>query len=235
MEIAVNDLLTYLPLLLRGTGTTLMLGLGGLAISLVLGMLGAWGKLGSSRAGRRLANLYTTGIRSVPDLCWLLLFYFGAQTLLNNLGALTNLWGNYEIPPFMAGTLTIGIVFGAYMTETFRGAFQSIPKGQFEAASAIGMTKSQAFRLITFPQLLGYALPSLGVNWMVLIKTTALVSIIGLQDVVYYGLSAGRATHNPFLFFLALMGIFLMLTSCSNWILRNLEKRYTRGRRMGQS
>ena len=231
----MNDLLNYLPLLLRGTGTTLMLGVGGLVLSLFFGMIGAWGKLGRSPIGRRLADFYTTGIRSVPDLCWLLLFYFGAQNLLNKIGTMTELWDGVQIPPFASGILTIGIVFGAYMTETFRGAFQSIPKGQFEAASAIGMTEFQSFRLITLPQLLGYALPSLGVNWMVLIKTTALVSIIGLQDVVFYGLSAGRVTGKPFLFFIALMGIYLLLTSASNVVLRRLERRYTVGRRIGQS
>lgn len=227
----MEDLWAYRGLLAQGTLTTITLALSGLVVAVALGLLGAWGKLGGSRAGLRAANAYTTIVRSIPDICMMLLLYFGGQTLLNNIGQWTGLWDYIEINQFVAGTITIGIIFGAYMTETFRGAYQSIPKGQFEAATAIGMTPVQSFRIITLPQLMGYAIPSLGVNWMVLLKTTALVSIIGLQDVVWYALSAGRTTRNPFTFFLAVMVIYLILTFISELVLRWLERRYTVGRR----
>ncbi|MEO1455942.1 MAG: ABC transporter permease subunit [Pseudomonadota bacterium] len=226
----MEDVWSYRSLLLQGTLTTILLALGSLAIAVVFGLLGAWGKLGRSRAGQRIAGTYVTVVRSIPDLCMMLLLYYGGQTLLNQLGAATGLWDYIEINQFVAGILTIGFIFGAYMTETFRGAYQAIPKGQFEAAVAIGMTQRQTFRRITLPQLLGYAIPSLGVNWMVLLKTTALVSIIGLQDVVWYALSAGRTTRNPFAFFLAVMAIYLVLTFVSEVVLRLLERRYTTGR-----
>ncbi|MEL6208849.1 MAG: ABC transporter permease subunit [Pseudomonadota bacterium] len=226
----MEDVWSYRGLLLQGTLTTILLALGSLAIAVVFGLLGAWGKLGRSRLGQRVAGTYVTVVRSIPDLCMMLLLYYGGQTLLNQLGAATGLWDYIEINQFVAGILTIGFIFGAYMTETFRGAYQAIPKGQFEAAVAIGMTQRQTFRRITLPQLLGYAIPSLGVNWMVLLKTTALVSIIGLQDVVWYALSAGRTTRNPFAFFLAVMAIYLVLTFVSEVVLRLLERRYTTGR-----
>ena len=226
----MEDLWAYRGLLLQGTLTTITLALSGLVVAVALGLLGAWGKLGKSRVGQRAANTYTTVVRSIPDLCMMLLLYFGGQTLLNQIGQATGMWDYLEINQFVAGTITIGIIFGAYMTETFRGAFQSIPKGQFEAATAIGMTSAKTFRTITFPQLMGYAIPSLGVNWMVLLKTTALVSIIGLQDVVWYALSAGRTTRNPFTFFLAVMVIYLILTALSELVLRYLERKYTIGR-----
>ena len=226
----MEDLWAYRGLLLQGTLTTITLALSGLVVAVALGLLGAWGKLGKSRAGQRAANTYTTVVRSIPDLCMMLLLYFGGQTLLNQIGQATGMWDYLEINQFVAGTITIGIIFGAYMTETFRGAFQSIPKGQFEAATAIGMTPARTFRTITFPQLMGYAIPSLGVNWMVLLKTTALVSIIGLQDIVWYALSAGRTTRNPFTFFLAVMVIYLILTALSELVLRYLERKYTIGR-----
>lgn len=179
---------------------------------------------------RRIAGGYTTLVRAVPDLCMMLLLFFGGQTLLNALGQRTGWWDYVEIDAFVAGVLTIGFIFGAYMAESFRGAHGSIPPGQFEAAAAVGMTRGQTFRRITFPQLIGYALPSLGVNWMVLLKTTALVSVLGLQDLVYFATSAGRSSRNPFAFLMAVMAIYLVLTALSDVILRRLERRYTRGR-----
>lgn len=226
----MEDLWAYRGLLMQGTLTTITLALCGLVVAVALGLLGAWGKLSQSRAAQRAANAYTTIVRSIPDLCMMLLLYFGGQTLLNQLGQATGAWDYLEINQFVAGTITIGIIFGAYMTETFRGAYQSIPKGQFEAGTAIGLSKIGLFRTITLPQLMGYAIPSLGVNWMVLLKTTALVSIIGLQDVVWYALSAGRTTRNPFTFFVAVMVIYLVLTFLSELVLRYLERKYTVGR-----
>ncbi|MFM8745063.1 MAG: ABC transporter permease [Aestuariivirga sp.] len=229
----MESLWEYRWLLAQGTGVTLTLGLCGLALSMLIGLGGAAAKIGGSPLTRRLAGYYTSFVRAVPDLCMMLLLYFGGQTLLNKLGAMTGWWDYIEINSFAAGVLTIGFIFGAYMTESFRGAYSSIPAGQFEAARAIGMTAWQMFRRITFPQLMGYALPSLGVNWMVLLKTTALVSVIGLKDLVFFGVSAGRSTRDPFTFLMAILVIYLILTAISDAVLRTLEARYTRGRRLG--
>lgn len=226
----MGDLWDYRGLLLQGTGMTLLLGLTGLVLSLLIGLAGAAAKVGGGRVLRRIAGGYTTFVRSVPDLCMMLLLFFGGQTLLNKLGAATGWWENVDVNAFAAGVITIAFIFGAYMTETFRGAYGSIPTGQFEAALAIGMTRGQMFRLITFPQLMGYAIPSIGVNWMVLLKTTALVSVIGLHDLVFFGISAGRSTRNPFTFLIAIMVIYLLLTAVSEWALAWAERRYTRGR-----
>lgn len=224
------DLWEYRWLLLQGTGMTLLLGFSGLILSLMIGLLGASAKIGGGPVARRIAGVYTTFVRSVPDLCMMLLLFFGGQTLMNKLGAWTGWWEYIEVNAFAAGVITIAFIFGAYMTETFRGAYGSIPKGQFEAAMSIGMTKRQMFRLVTFPQLMGYALPSIGVNWMVLLKTTALVSVLGLHDLVFFGVSAGRSTRNPFAFLIAIMVIYLILTALSDLVLRALERRYTKGR-----
>lgn len=224
------DLWEYRWLLLIGTGRTIALGLCGLALALAIGLVACGARLGGGRVARRIAGGYTTLVRAVPDLCMMLLLFFGGQTLLNALGQRTGWWDYVEIDAFVAGVLTIGFIFGAYMAESFRGAHGSIPPGQFEAAAAVGMTRGQTFRRITFPQLIGYALPSLGVNWMVLLKTTALVSVLGLQDLVYFATSAGRSSRNPFAFLMAVMAIYLVLTALSDVILRRLERRYTRGR-----
>ena len=229
----MEGLWEYRWLLLQGTGVTLLLGLCGLALAMAIGLVSAAAKIGGTPVVKRLAGYYTTFVRSVPDLCMMLLLYFGGQTLLNKLGAATGWWDYIEVNSFAAGVITIGFIFGAYMTESFRGAYGSIPKGQLEAAMAIGMTSRQLFRRITFPQLMGYALPSIGVNWMVLLKTTALVSVVGLKDLVFFGVSAGRSTRDPFTFLIAILVIYLILTALSDIALRALEARYTRGRSIG--
>ena len=227
----MEGLWEYRWLLVKGTGVTLALGFCGLGLAMLLGLAGAAAKISGPPVLRKLAEVYTTFVRSVPDLCMMLLLYFGGQSLMNMLGEATGLWDYVDLNPFVAGITTIGFIFGGYMTETFRGAYGSIPTGQFEAARAIGMRPGQVFRRITFPQLMGYALPSIGVNWMVLLKTTALVSVLGLQDLVYFGVSAGRSTREPFSFLLAIMAIYLLLTAVSDVLLRLLEARYTKGRR----
>jgi His/Glu/Gln/Arg/opine family amino acid ABC transporter permease subunit len=227
----MEGLWEYRWLLVKGTGVTLALGFCGLGLAMLLGLAGAAAKISGPPVLRKLAEVYTTFVRSVPDLCMMLLLYFGGQSLMNMLGEATGLWDYVDLNPFLAGITTIGFIFGGYMTETFRGAFGSIPAGQFEAARAIGMRPGQVFSRITFPQLMGYALPSIGVNWMVLLKTTALVSVLGLQDLVYFGVSAGRSTREPFSFLLAIMAIYLLLTAVSDVLLRLLEAHYTKGRR----
>jgi His/Glu/Gln/Arg/opine family amino acid ABC transporter permease subunit len=228
----MESLWEYRWLLVQGTGVTLALGLCGLALAMLLGLAGAAAKIGGPPVLRKLAGGYTTFVRSVPDLCMMLLLYFGGQSLLNSLGEATGWWDYVDLNAFAAGVIAIGFIFGGYMTETFRGAYGSIPGGQFEAARAIGMRPAQVFCRITFPQLMGYALPSIGVNWMVLLKTTALVSVIGLQDLMYFGVSAGRSTRDPFTFLLAIMAVYLLLTAVSDAVLRLLEARYTKGRRI---
>lgn len=219
----------YRGLLFQGTLVTVAVGLASLAVAVVLGLLGAWGRLSRSKVANRIAGAYTSIIRSVPDLCLMLLLYYGGQTLLNELGEATGWWSYIEIHQFTAGVLTIGFIFGAYMTETFRGAFASIHKGEIEAAVAIGMTPVQRFRRILFPQLIRYALPSLSNNWLVLLKTTALVSILGLQEVTLQAFVAGRASKELFSFFFAALLIYLLLTAASDVIFRALRARYDLG------
>ncbi len=219
----------YRWLLLEGTLVTIAVGIASLVIAILLGLIGAWGKLSASRAAQRLAGGYTTLIRSIPDLCLMLLLYYGGQTLLNRAGEKTGLWSHAEIDAFTAGVLTIGFIYGAYMTETFRGAYQAIHKGEIEAASAYGMSRALRFRRIVLPQLLRYALPSLSNNWQVLLKTTALVSVLGLQEVVYQAFVAGRTTKQLFAFFFATLVIYLLLTALSDLVFQALRARFERG------
>ena len=222
-------ILEYQDQLIAGTIMTIKLALTSLVIAVVFGLLGAWAKLSSSRVARRIAGLYTTIVRGVPDLVLILLVFFGGQVALNNFGAATGLWGYVEVSQFASGAGTIGVIFGAYFTETFRGAIIAIPKGQIEAGVSCGMPQSLIFRHIIWPQMVRFALPGFTNNWLVQLKTTALVSVIGLQDLVYNAFTAGRSTGQLFTFMAAAFVIYLLLTGISDLLLRALEKHYSRG------
>jgi His/Glu/Gln/Arg/opine family amino acid ABC transporter permease subunit len=214
---------------MKGTLVTILVSLSSVLLAVAFGLLGAWGKLSASRAANRTANVYTTLIRGVPDLVLMLLIFYGGQQLLNNLGDATGLWGYVEINHFTAGVGTIGFIFGAYMTESFRGAYLAIPNGQIEAGVACGMSRILLMIRIIWPQLVRYALPSFSNNWLVLLKTTALVSVLGLHELVYESMTAGRSTRELFPFLFTALSIYLALTAISNLGLRWLDRKYSAG------
>ncbi len=218
----------YGPLLLAGTWVTVQLALLSLVVAVGLGLLGAWAKLSAYRGARLAATAYTTLIRGVPDLVLMLLIFFSMQIALNDV---TDLLGiePIEIEPFAAGVLTLGFIYGAYFAETFRGAFMAVPRGQLEAATAYGMREFQVFRRILFPQMMRHALPGIGNNWQVLLKSTALVSLIGLADLVKVAQDAGNVSFRVFLFISVTGLIYLALTTLSNGILYCLDRRYSAG------
>ena len=218
------------PLLLQGTWMTLKLAVLSLAVSVLLGLLGASAKLSSHRLLRVPAQLYTTLIRGVPDLVLMLLIFYSLQTWLTNFTDAMD-WEYIEINPFSAGVITLGFIYGAYFTETFRGAILSVPRGQIEAATAYGLKRGQRFRFVVFPQMMRFALPGIGNNWMVMLKATALVSIIGLADLVKAAQDAGKSTYQLFLFLVIAALIYLAITSASNFVLRRLERHYGAGAR----
>jgi len=222
-------LIEYRSQLWAGLVTTVQIALASLFFSVALGLIGAWAKLSANRTARALAGAYTTLVRGVPDLVLIMLVFFGGQVTLNAIGAATGLWDYLEVSQFAAGALTIGVIFGAYFTETFRGAILAIPRGQIEAGISIGMSRPLLFRRIVWPQMVRYALPGFGNNWLVQLKTTALVSVIGLQDLVYNAFTAGRSTGQLFTFMAAAFVIYLILTAISDLALRALDRRYSRG------
>lgn len=223
----------YGPVLLSGTWMTIQLALFSLALSILIGLLGATAKLSSIKVLRYFATLYTTLIRSVPDLVIMLLLFYSLQLGLNSITESLHM-EQIDINPFVAGVVTLGFIYGGYFTETFRGAFQSVPKGQIEAAYAYGMSPWQAFRRVLFPQMMRFALPGIGNNWQVLIKATALVSLIGLTDIVKITQDAGRSSMQVFYFSLVAAVIYLAITTLSNLLLMWLERRYSVGVKKGQ-
>ncbi|MEQ1066268.1 histidine ABC transporter permease HisQ [Acinetobacter sp. XH1741] len=223
----------YGPLLLSGTWMTIQLALLSLLLSVIIGLIGASSKLSNIKALRYIATAYTTLIRSVPDLVIMLLLFYSLQLGLNQITEALQM-EQIDINPFVAGVITLAFIYGAYFTETFRGAFQSVPTGQIEAAMAYGMTPWQVFHRVLFPQMMRFALPGIGNNWQVLIKATALVSIIGLTDIVKITQDVGRSTMQLFFFSIVAAAIYLVITTVSNLILMWLERRYSAGVREGQ-
>jgi len=155
----------------------------------------------------------------------MLLVFYGGQIGVNALGEWLG-WGYVDIDPFVAGVLTIGFIFGAYFTEVLRGAFLAVPAGQAEAALAFGFNRRQVLWRVVGPQMLRHALPGLSNNWLVMVKATAIVSVIGLSDLMSRASQAAGATREPFLFYLAVGGIYLGFTSLSElgfaWLARRL-------------
>lgn len=228
------NLAGYGAQIFAGTVTTVELSVLSLIVSFVIGLVGASAKLSKNRAARGISTVYTTIIRGVPDLVLMLLIFYSLQIWINDITDwLNSLQNSYELEfnldPFTSGVITLGFIYGAYFTETFRGAFLAVPKGQLEAARAFGMRPFLVFRRILFPQMMRYALPGLGNNWQVILKATALVSIIGLSDVVKAAQAAGEATFRTFYFICIAGAVYLVLTMISNGVLLLLERKYMIG------
>ena len=224
----VFDLHGYLPLILKGALLTVEVAVLSLLIAILLGLLGAAAKLSGSRVAKSIAGVYTTVIRGVPDLVLMTLVFFGGQMLVNEIGDRLG-WDYVDVSPFVAGVLTIGFIFGAYLTETFRGGIMAVSRGEIEAGHAYGLTSFQVFLRITFPAMVRHALPGFSNNWLVLAKTTALVSVIGLHDMVFNAGQAGGTTRQPFTFYFLVAILFLVITGVSDLGLRWVEKRYSVG------
>lgn len=207
---------------------TLKLSLAAVGVGLLLGLLGAVAKTSARPLPRLLGGAYTTLVRGVPETLWVLMIYYGTVSGLNALGAQ---FGQPELAldPFAAGTLALGLCFGAYATEVFRGALLAIPKGQREAGLALGLSAPRIFWRITLPQLWRTALPGLGNLYMILLKDTALVSLISLEELMRKAGVASNATKEPFTFYMSAAVIYLGLTALVMLALHLLEKRAGRG------
>lgn len=218
----------YGPALLGGLWTTLSVAALSLAAACAFGLLGAVAKLSGSRALRAAAGAYTTLIRGLPDLVLMLLVFYGGQIALNALGQRQG-WHYIDVPPYVAGVLTLGFIYGAYLAETFRGAILAVPRGQSEAALAFGMRRAQVLRRIVLPQMVRHAIPGFTNNWLVMVKATALVSLIGLDDLVHRANLASAATREPFTFFVFIAAVYLAITTVSLVLLAWLNRRFSLG------
>ncbi len=229
----ILDLLSPYPpgwggVLLTGAASTVAISAGAFLIGLLLGTGGALGKLSGIRPLRLMLELYTTAVRAVPELILIVGLYYAGMDGLNRLLIALNLPA-FELNGFAVAVAVLGFVQGAYMTEVLRGAILAIPVGQIEAAKAFGMGTRLRFRRIILPALLPNALPGLANLWMSVTKDSALVAVVGYQELALATRLAGASTKHYFIFFLASALIYLALTLVSNALFNLLERRVRRG------
>jgi len=175
------------------------------------------------------ANIYTTVIRGVPELLVIYLFFFGGSGAIMFVASMFGYNEYIEINAFVTGSFAIGIISGAYSTEVFRGAIQSIDKGQFEAAKVLGFSKFKQFYKIILPQMLRLAIPNLSNVWQITLKDTSLISVTGLVEIMRQSYIAAGSTRDPLFFYSFAAILYLLLTFLSMKLINKLEVKYSRG------
>ncbi len=220
----MSALVRYAPLLLRGALTTLEVAAFAVVIGLALGFLGGLASRARSRPLRLGVRALTSLLRGVPEFVILLVSFFALS------GALWRLTGGaVTVSPLVAGSAALGLTFGAYSSEAFRGALDAVPRGQNEAAAALGLDAGDRFRHVVLPQALRLAVPSVANLWQSLLKDTSLVSVIGLGDLMRRADTAGQATGEPFTFLLAAAAVYFVFLAVSQPGFVLLERHARRG------
>ncbi|MBN3788476.1 ABC transporter permease subunit [Burkholderia sp. Ac-20353] len=220
----MDMLVNYGAQLAAGALVTLELALAALCAGMLLGIAGATAKLSSVRWLSGAAYAVTDFLRGIPEFLILLICYFGLSHLLN-----TQFDGAITVSPFSAGVIALAVVFGAYASEMFRGAFVAVPAGQVEAARAYGMTRLQTLWFVRLPQAWRICLPSLNNMWQNLLKDTSLVSIVGLEDMLRKANIAAQFTKQPFVFYVAVGVVYFGFLAVSNPAFAWLERIAGRG------
>ena len=186
-------------------------------------------KLSKYKILNLIGNFYTTVIRGVPELLVIYLFFFGGSGAVMYVASIFGYFEYIEINAFITGSFAIGIISGAYSTEVFRGAIQSIDKGQFEASKVLGFNKYINFFKVIMPQMLRLALPNLSNVWQITLKDTSLISVTGLVEIMRQSYIAAGSIRDPLLFYSFAAVLYLLLTFISMKFLNRLEKNYSRG------
>ncbi|PSJ64429.1 ABC transporter permease [Kumtagia ephedrae] len=207
-----------------GAFITVSLALATLPLGLLVGFFVALAKQSSEPTLRLAGNIYTTIFRGLPELLTLFLVYFGAQIGFQSLIKLFRPDAAMDVNSFIAGMVALGVVLSSYASEVFLSAFRAIPHGQYEGGYSIGLSKGQTMRLVVLPQLIRIALPGLANLWLVLLLNTALVSAIGLSDILRQAGIAARVTREPFLFFGVAVLFYLALAVLSSYGIRAIER-----------
>jgi len=215
--------------LAHGVLITISLALASLPIGLIIGFFLALAKKSDEPSLRRAAEIYTTIFRGLPELLTLFIVFYGVQIMFRRIALLFVENLQFEVNSFVAGMIALSIVFSSYASEAFLSAFRGIPAGQYEGGNALGLTRVQTMRFIILPQLIKLTLPALSNLWLVLLKDTALVSVIGLTDIMRMAGIAARVTKEPFLFFGTACLLYLILAMVSSIALSGIEKWANRG------
>lgn len=215
-----------------GVLLTVALAFATLPLGLAVGFAVALAKQSDEPSLRLAANVYTTIFRGLPELLTLFIIYYGAQIAVQQVARLFSPDASIEINSFVAGMVALGAVFSSYASEVFLSAFRAIPRGQYEGGYAIGLSHWKTMRLVILPQLVRIALPGLSNLWLILVKDTALVSVIGLSDIVRQTGIAARVTKEAFLFFGIACLLYLALAMISSVAFAYIERRVGRAEMM---
>lgn len=207
------------PALLAATMMTIAVAICGYILGAIIGVFAAWGKISGGPVIRTIADAYTTILRGIPDLLVIYLLYFGGSVMVTAIGRFFGAQGFIGFPNFLAGTVAIGICSGAHHTEVFRGAFKAVNTGEIEAARACGMNLWLRFRRIVAPLTFRYAIAGLSNVWLVVLKETALISVIGLTELMRQSQIGAGSTGLPFDFYLIAAIIYLMISAVSSSVL----------------
>ncbi|UWQ61908.1 ABC transporter permease subunit [Leisingera caerulea] len=214
--------------LLRGLANSLQIAFGAFGLGLVIGLFGAYGKLYGGKVTRDLLAIYTTVIRAVPELVLILILYYVGSDIINKISEGLG-GGRVEINGVAAGIWVLGVVQGAYATEVLRGAIKAVPVGQIEAAKSYGMPAFMIMRRVTIPAMMSFAVPGLANLWLIATKDTALLAVVGFNELTLETRQAASSTRAYFTFFLAAGVLYLMVTLCSGAVFARVEKWARRG------
>ena len=231
----MTDLAAWGDDYLLGTLVVLKVFVVALIMAVIFGLIGAVARLSRNPIVNGLAKVYVVTFRGAPEIILLLIFYFGVAVSLTALVQYFDPATKFvDIPPFWSGSMAIGLIVGAYMTETFRGAFLGVDHGQVESAYALGLSKFQTFFHVRVPQMWRLALPNFGNHMLSIMKDTALISIIGLEEITFVAQMATSVTRAPFTMYMAVALIYLAITTLITFGIAALEKyanRHLRGAR----
>ncbi|GKX57834.1 arginine ABC transporter permease ArtQ [Leminorella grimontii] len=222
--------------LASATGMTVGLAVCSLILGLALAMLFAVWELARVRVVALIATVIVTVLRGLPEILVVLFIYFGASQLLITLADGFTLFGvtvqveieNFDVSPFLCGVIALSLLYAAYGSQTLRGALKAVPRGQWESGQALGLSKAAIFFRLIMPQMWRHALPGLGNQWLVLLKDTALVSLISVNDLMMQTKSIAIRTQEPFNWFIIAMLIYLVITLISQRLLAYIERRIVR-------
>jgi len=199
---------------LLGALVTIKLAVCALFLGVFIGLIGALVESIPQKWLRLIAGSIIFLVRGLPELLVLFFIYFGFTSILSGL------FHHYvDISAFAAGVIALGLIFGAYASAVFRGAFMAIDQGQIDAGRALQFSRLRILLSIQLPQAWRHAIPGLGNLWLILIKDTAIVSLIGLSDMMNQAKLAASTTHQPFTFYLIAAGIYLLMTSVSQKVI----------------
>jgi len=186
-------------------------------------------KLSKNKFLNIIGASYTTVFRGVPELLVIYLFFFGGSGAVMYIAKIFGHSGYIEVNAFITGAVSIGVISGAYSTEVFRGAIESIDRGQFEASKVLGFKKNIYYYKVIIPQMLRLALPNINNVWQITLKDTSLISVTGLVEIMRQSYIAAGSTRDPLFFYSFAAVLYLFLTFVSMQIFNKLEKKFKKG------